>query len=125
MYGLENWTLNETTTALLESFRELEETFKTHYTDNILGCGNQGNVRDIKKEVHKVYKIDKQMVLEKCGTAYRSLAVVTTDDRIGCIPLWELILDCGERCEEDSVDGKLGVYATDVLEKTAPIHMSP
>ena len=28
-------------------------------------------------------------------------------------------------CEEDAVDGKLGVYATDVLEKTAPIHMSP
>ena len=38
------------------------------------------------------------MVLEKCGTADRSPAAVTVEERIGWIPLWEMALDCGERC---------------------------
>ena len=33
----------------------------------------------------EVYKIDKQMVLEKCGTADRSPAAVTIEERIGCM----------------------------------------
>ena len=53
------------------------------------------NVRDIKK---KVYKIDRQIVLEKCGTADCTPAAVTIEERIGWIPLWEMALDCGERC---------------------------
>ena len=38
------------------------------------------------------------MVLEKCGTADRSPAAVTVEERIGWIPLWEMALDCGEKC---------------------------
>ena len=53
------------------------------------------NVRDIKKEV---YKIDRQIVLEKCGTADCTPAAVTIEERIGWIPLWEMALDYGERC---------------------------
>ena len=75
-------------TCLLYIF---EETFHTHYTDKILGCGDQVNVRDIKKEV---YKIDRQIVLEKCGTADCTPAAVTIEERIGWIPLWEMALDC-------------------------------
>ena len=44
---------------LVRECQELEEIFPTHYTDKILRCGDDINVRDIKKEV---YKIDKQMV---------------------------------------------------------------
>ena len=46
--------------CLVRECRQLEKTFQTHYTDKILGCGDQMNVRDIKKEV---YKIDKRMKL--------------------------------------------------------------
>ena len=52
------------------------------------------NVSDVKMEV---YKIDKEMMLE-CGTADRSPAAVTIDKRIGWIPLWEMALDCDEKC---------------------------
>ena len=45
----------------------------------------------------EAYKIDREMVLE-CGIADRSPAAVTIDKRIGWIPLWEMGLDCGERC---------------------------
>ena len=79
--------------CLVRECRELEETFQTHYTDKILGCGDQVNVRDIKKEVHK---IDKRIVLEKCGTSDHSPAAVTIEERIGWIPLWEMALGCGE-----------------------------
>lgn len=37
--------------CLVRECQEFEETFQTHYTDKILGCGDQVNVRDIKKEV--------------------------------------------------------------------------
>ena len=60
-----------------------------------IGCGGQVNVRDIKKEV---YKIDRQIVLEKCGTADCTPAAVTIEERIGWILLWEMALDYGERC---------------------------
>ena len=44
------------------------------------------NVRDIKK---KVYKINRQIVLEKFGTADCTPVSVTIEERIGWIPLWE------------------------------------
>ena len=46
--------------CLVRECQQLEKTFQTHYTDKILGCGDQMNVRDIKKEV---YRIDKRMKL--------------------------------------------------------------
>jgi len=67
----------------------------TTLTKFLGGGGDQVNVRDIKMEV---YKIDKQRALEKCGTADRSPAAVTIEERIGWIPRWEMALDCGERC---------------------------
>ena len=67
----------------------------TTLTKFLGASGDQVNVRDIKMEV---YKIGKQMALEKFGTADRSPAAVTIEERIGWIPLWEMALDCGERC---------------------------
>ena len=54
---------------LVRECRELEETFGTHCTDEILCDGDAVSLQDIKREMHKR---DKEMVLEKCATADRS-----------------------------------------------------
>ena len=64
------------------------------------------------------------MVLEKCGTADRSPAAVTVEERIGWIPLWEMALDCGERCacEKDPVASKLKGATPRTKQSTYPHH---
>ena len=62
------------------------ELFQTHHIDWPSECEGE------------VYKIDRQIVLEKCGTADCTPAAVTIEERIGWILLWEMGLDYGERC---------------------------
>ena len=77
------------------------------------------NVRDIKK----VYKIDKQMVLEKRSTADRSLAAVTIEERIGWVLLWEMALDCGEK-HVRKIQWLAWALCYRFLEKIAPTHVT-
>jgi len=65
--------------------RECRETFGTHHTNEILGDRDAVSLQDIKREVHKR---DKEMVLEKCATSYRSLAAMQIEERIGWESLW-------------------------------------
>ena len=58
----------------------VEETFGTHYTDEILCDRDAVNLQDIKRKVHQR---DKEMVLKKCATADRSPAAVKIEEIIG------------------------------------------
>ena len=80
--------------CLVREYRQLEETFVTHYTNKIMCDRDAVNLQDIKRDVHKRDKI----VLEKRATADQSPAAVKIEERIGWECLWENALVCGERC---------------------------
>ena len=79
--------------CLIRECWELEETFQTHYTDQILGCGTKWICGTSRSSY-----TSKCTVLEKCGTADCSPTGVTIEERIGWIPPREMALDCGEKC---------------------------